>query len=310
MSNLDIIEYIQKINNDYLSDSKKDTELYNIKKEISRDFENTLDYESETLVNGEKQELTVIKTKDDCIKKVIAKPNEKFLIGDTIDCYDYKWMITSVDANSQIYCVGKMTLCPYVLRFQDSKGVVHEYPYYIYSGTSTLDKSAYMVTPDGNRRIVLALDNITRDIMIDRRFMGAKVGNIYQCWKVTDVDVELNYGLLTLVLERDRMTPNDNVEKGIADYVEEKLPMPTNPKSEIIYNGLPEIKVGGSEKTFTAKFYNIDGTLNDSINAIWNLEVPLLYQDKIIITGQTAKYIKIKALYDTKIIGIVLNLEL
>jgi hypothetical protein len=306
---MDIISYIQKINNDYLSTSKKDTELYNLKNQIEHDFVKTLDYEDSTLVNGVKQSLTVLTTKDNSVKKVVAKPNETISIGDIVDCYGFKWLVTSIDANTQIQTRGEMTLCPNLLKFQDNSGKIYEYPYFVDTSSASIDKNTFLNTPDGIRKIILRIDSITQQFTNDKRFLGAKFGGINQCWKIIDLNPELHSGLLTVTMTIDELTANDNVELGIADYIEEK-PEPIFTKCDIVYIDLPEIKKGGSEKTFTAKFYNDDGTPNPTINAIWNLEVPIIFADKIVVTEQTTSYIKIKALFDTKMIGIFINLNL
>jgi len=111
-----IIDRYRKIQNGYLSTSKKQTDLYELKRQISLKFGNSIDYESTAKVDDIIQQLIVVHTDDELKKQIIAYPDSTFSIGNTVDCYDMKWLITKVDSNKQVYTIGEMTQCNLLLK--------------------------------------------------------------------------------------------------------------------------------------------------------------------------------------------------
>ena len=62
------IDYYLKIQNAYGTSSAKEVKRHSIKKALNRDFGKTLDMYTVT-IDGEKQDLTIIRTNDLTIKK-------------------------------------------------------------------------------------------------------------------------------------------------------------------------------------------------------------------------------------------------
>lgn len=77
----------------------------------------------------------------------------------------------------------------------------------------------------------------------------------------------------------------------------------------ITYTGSPEIKSGGSAKTFTANFTDSEGTVL-SLIPIWSLDLTEAQTGKVIITEQTGNIIKLKCEMDYDIMFTSFDLHL
>jgi len=305
------IDQFRAIQNAYGVSSKKEIEIEKIKRFVSQHFKDTTVFEENVLISGLKQKLLVMKNKDDsAIKNILAYPNETFICGQIVDCYDSKWIITEVDANKQIYTKGKMTLCPNILKFQNSSSTIYSYPYYVDSSSPSLSENKTITTSDTIRKIVLSLDEQTKMFTYDKRFMGEVFNNVPQVWEITDLDAQSKSGLLILTLVKDEYSKDaDNLLLGICDYVTPTItPTPTTNYVEITYSGLAQIKSGGSTRSFTATFKDSLGNILVGIVSVWDLIVPIGFESYIDteIVGNT---IKIKVLDNDEIIGKALTLN-
>lgn len=225
-------------------------------------------------INDEERLLVIISTDNANIKKIISIPEESFNSGDVVEYKSGKWIITESDIDDEIQTKGKMTLCPNTLQFQSKDGTILSYPYYVESSLPSLDQNKVLSTSDTTRKIVLPLDKETKQFHLDKRFLGQVFNGIPQCWMITELDAESKKGLLIVTLEKDEYhSDKDNLELGIADYFEpvSPPPQPTIGNCEITYLGLPEVKIGGSKKTFNAHFYDSNGNELYDVTAIWDV---------------------------------------
>ena len=127
-------------------------------------------------------------------------------------------------------------------------------------------------------------------------------------WEISKIKSFAPNGLNRITLAQDRFDQHhDYIEKdeygriiGMwADYYttdvplhDSNTPVPKVQKSEILYSGIkPEIKVGGSYKTFTMNYYDNAGELIKNAKYTWNFElnnspisdgelIKILYPDK------------------------------
>jgi hypothetical protein len=132
-----------------------------------------------------------------------------------------------------------------------------------------------VVTGNAKYTIKMPHDEETSVFHLDTRFLIDIANNQpvpYQIIKfdaTTTRDAARDEGFLKLTLREDELRPGvDNYELMIADY---KEPNPTSVIGtvDIEFNGNPEIKAGGSYKTFTSVF---TGTTNPVPQ--WTLELP------------------------------------
>lgn len=171
--NIDL-DYFKKIQGNYGTASKKEAQINKIKQQETKHFHDTHGTE-QCFVNGMEQDLIVIKQSDYDKKKIISKPNESFCLGDVIDCYDVKWLITEIDECNNIHCVGKMTKCNFICHWQNSSGEIVERYGVLQDKTSYSSgetEGKVIITPNSQKHIQFQLDNETLLLPLGKRLMG------------------------------------------------------------------------------------------------------------------------------------------
>lgn len=257
-------------------------------------------------IEGEERQLVVI-SKDSTgsnntdSKQIVSLPNETFSVGQYVEFVENNWIITKADLDSDLNTDGQMILCPYNLKFQDSVGEIISYPYHIISTSPTLDENNKLATSGSVRKIRIQPNEYTRQFFIDKRFMGEIFNGVPQCWKINELDTETERGILIITFEKSEYDPNkDSIEYGVCNYI---FPTPESSTSncEIKYSGKPELKVGGSAKSFQAVFYDSEDNVVTNISPVWNIDN--LYNGKVQIKEQFADKIKISVSDDNGLIG-------
>jgi hypothetical protein len=252
--------------------SKKEFEIAKMRQFISKHFKDTSAFEEEVEFNNcRKQKLLVMKNKDNPdIKKILAYPNESFKIGEVLKCYGEYWIVTSLDVNQQIYTIGTITLCPYILKWQNNSGKIITYHYYTDGTSSKIEENESFDTSASSKKIILPLDTNTREFYIDKRFMREVFNDIPQCWKITDLNAESKRGLLIVSLEKDEFNPNrDNKELGICDYIKGAN---EDNKLSITFEGNADIRIGSVPKEFLAIVKDDYGNTVKLNNYMWSFE--------------------------------------
>lgn len=266
------LNYYKAIQGTLGMSSKKEFEIAKMRQFISKHFKDTSAFEEEVEFNNcRKQKLLVMKNKDNPdIKKILAYPNESFKIGEVLKCYGEYWIVTSLDVNQQIYTIGTITLCPYILKWQNNSGKIITYHYYTDGTSSKIEENESFDTSASSKKIILPLDTNTREFYIDKRFMGEVFNDIPQCWKITDLNAESKRGLLIVSLEKDEFNPNnDNKELGICDYIDK-----TNKDNKLYidFQGNSDIRVGSIPKEFLAIVKDDYGNTVKLNNYMWSFE--------------------------------------
>lgn len=245
------------------------------------------------------------------VKQILSLPSEIFNVGQYVEFSDETWLIHQADVDNEMYVDGKMTLCPNILKFQDSTGKIHSYPYFVDTSLPSLDENKTIVTSSTTRKIKLPFDELTKEFFIDKRFMGEVFGGKPQCWIVEDLDSESSRGLLIMTLEKDVFNNNaDNIELGICDYFDDIPPVdPIEPDStvSITYTGKSELRAGGSYKDFSANYSDENGEEVFDVDSTWIVEVNPLFEQNITYQIDGNK-IKIKAENVSGIIGQIVKL--
>ena len=121
------MSYFQKINNDYKSKSRQETDLYLLNRHIDNCFADSIDYHV-VKRNGEPFELLIIRDTDGNTykKKIKSKNSDPFNLGDYIEWNGQTWIVVLLDSDDKTYHSGYMYQCTILLRWQNSKGEIVE----------------------------------------------------------------------------------------------------------------------------------------------------------------------------------------
>lgn len=253
------LEYFRKIQNAYHTTQKKETDLYNVNISLEEHFADTPDYESDTLIDGIKQELIVISTKKDDENKIKSRPSQTFRKGQTVDCYGQKWLIWSVNMKKQNQTTGIMKLCNYTLEFQNPNGEIIAVPSVVQNASqynSGVDENKTITLGSNQYLVSIPYNSDTLNLTYDRRLF---IDNSYKIpYRVTRPDNVSSSiygeGLILLIMSQDQLgeniTPPDRPDLHICNYFTPITPPPIN-DLVISHLGLAEIKCGGQTKSFS-----------------------------------------------------------
>lgn len=263
------INYYRSIHNATGCKTRKDMEISAIHRRLERNFYNPLDVE--TFVNfltGEIVNLNINKQSKSEVSgyqkdftSLITTPVQH---GDTFfnENENIYWICTEVMCKSGLYYDGKLTRCNNILRWQDDKKNIFEYPVFDINSTQynsgefgdktmTLGSSQHLITVVADENTI-ALNHGHR-FFWDRNIVDPTV------FKLTQNDTTAaNYdrGLVKLTITEDQYnSKTDSIENWLCDYF--KVSTVT-----ITYSGDPTIRVGG------IKTLNVD--TNETVT--WSVE--------------------------------------
>lgn len=289
------ISYFQKINNTYKSSSKQETELHLLNKHVADHFADSIDYHI-VKRNGDPFELLIIKDTDGNTfkKKIKAKHDTPFNLGDYIEWNNQYWLVTLLDPDAKAYHCGYMYLCTVPLRWQNSKGEIIER--YAYSEDFTKYSSGVtgnniIAIGDNQYGLTLPIDSETKKLQRDMRFPidfdDSEQPDIY---KLTNRKVNLNNNMYfnrggTMILTTSFDSYNKNTDKlvefndkevWICDYHSPTVPTP--PPSETdetavlsaSISGKTELKLG-IPRTYIATFADENGIEVTDVAFDWNV---------------------------------------
>lgn len=265
------MEYYQKINNMYGSKSKKDVQLYHLKNQVNNRFTDTIDC-YEVGINDGVMELLIIRTKNDYIKSIKARPFDDFNVGDYVNWESNEWMVTSKDEGNQVYTTGKMQLCNWTLKWQDETGTILSYPCVTSSGSIGEDSGKVITLPSNQKYILLPFNERTSKLKADDRFFVDRKNPPTPYKIIGDTDTTSYMGLIQILVEADVLRDGDNIELGVCDYVKSDTTLPPVKKGNSVISINGELLVGGRERTLTAISYNLDGTINTDIDLVWSID--------------------------------------
>lgn len=297
------INYFRKIQNAYNSDVKKNPTLYSLKREFNERFDKTPDYEQFTLFDGVLKESIVIATKKDNEKKIKVRPDDTFELGQIVDCYNEKWLITSIDSKIDFCTSGLMIECNYNLKFQNLNYDIVSYPCVVLNASqynSGIQENKTLTIGSNQFMMYLPLNDETSQLTYDRRLFISNNTTKPIPYKVTrpdDVSKTNNgVGVLCLIMSQDQINlEEDRPDLGICNYKEKSvIPVDSIP---ITYTGDATIRIGNSYyKTFTAD--TTDAVIWTYTSLITNLDVQI-----------TNNIIKIKCPFDYSYIGMTVTLK-
>ena len=268
--------------------TQRERNLNRLQQAINKDIPHSLSCKTVQINNHDRQlNFTETKTGYD----IQSLPNEIFSVGDYVKYKTLTYLITKVNGDDEVYTKGSMEQCNYTIKFQHpTTGTILSYPCIEESSNMAvgIDESNIINTLNGIKRIKLPFDDNTKLITVDDRFFITKGGT--NTFAVTNVnDTEFNYGdkgLIVLTLKADSAY-NPLIDKnGICNYfeptVEPEPPVEGYSYATIVSSG--GLTVGGFTRTITPTFYEADSTLANGIIAVWDIDLPLGYENQFTIT--------------------------
>lgn len=284
----------------------------------------------QVLIDGQPRSLSVRSGAELYHKKIAAMPNERIYVGSTVYWNGRYFLITASDVEDEIYQSGEMFQCNIYLKWQNEKGeIIGRYGYSEVKSqfTDGITEGNAMMKIVQTVNIKLPLDSETVKLRRDKRFLIDVVTEKPSAYILTNrnvtsynftpsnisdtADGETFNGqdkLLVLTLSQTQLSEKDNCELMIADYIDNtNFGGCSNGSCSIIYSGQPVVKVGGSDKKFTAEFKDSNGKILN-IKPVWNVTVMPEFQKKFKIT-KDENWIKISAVNDLSLLGTQILLQ-
>lgn len=208
------------------------------------------------------------------------------IVGDIIyDSNDDEYLIcTEVFDIDSIHWQGKLTLCNWILKWQNKSGDILEYPCFDMNSTqyNSGEQSNKQFTIGSSQHLLtLPYDENTIALKSPQRFFLDKDTENPTSFMVTQNDnTSYNYGKKGLVkitvLEHPNNTDADRFDLGVCDYVDKDSLAVDNAenvfvsKSVISYD-TTVIKSGGSPQTFTGAFFDDNGKEVGGVIPYWSI---------------------------------------
>ena len=234
------------------------------------------------------------------------------------------WLITGLDERPQFrqYTINE---CNWKFGWV-SDGKIYYHLGVLRNGSSMrqVDKNSYTSVVNGNAVAWMSTNSDTLSIDYDQRFLISDYGRkTPQCFGVDNITDTMPIGITKFVLHQQTFDPiHDNAELMLCNYYNSEI-TPTISKDNsiqpntflITHNGTkPSVKVGGSEKVFTAQlpednYFDIMWSVFDGTN-----EYSGLYQNNILVVGDYTittedRIMKLKISANYKLIGTVLTIK-
>ena len=191
--------------------------------------------------------------------------------------------------------------------------------------------------PENQRICLLPMNDLSSTIFYDQRFAISSPIKIPISWQASKVDNTNPKGIQTLTFAQTRWNEHtdafeyehedgkedfspifDSKRKVIGMYADYYLSniTPTEPEIEtpikiygkIFYNAEPTLKVGGSYKKFTIKFFDGEEEIN-TINGNWTYEIDEVDCSSLLQINQQDNIVKIKFIGGDSYIGSVITIK-
>ena len=208
------------------------------------------------------------------------------IVGDIIyDSVEDEYLICTESANiNNVHWQGKLTLCNWILRWQDKNGDILEYPCYDINATqynSGEQSNRQFTIGSSQHMLTLPFDENTVILSSPQRFFLDRDLENPTSFIVTQNDTtSYNYGKKGLVkvtvTQCEGNNDTDRIDLGICDYIEKNEIKTDNAddsfvsKSVISYD-TTTIKSGGDSQVFTGKFFDDKGNEVVGVVPYWKI---------------------------------------
>lgn len=167
------IEYLKAIQGVNGSVTKKEADIRELRYELARFFERTIDAE-EVEIGKEKYTLLITRTEDENIKRIKSHPDETFKLGAIVSWCGVDWIVHKKDMDMRLQTKGRMKLCNCCLRWRLKDGAVVEYPGFAEDATKYsegIQGGAQLKIGEFQVKVVVTLDEYTAKLRRDMRFL-------------------------------------------------------------------------------------------------------------------------------------------
>lgn len=208
------------------------------------------------------------------------------IIGDIVyDSIADEYFICTESFNiDDIHWQGKLTLCNWILKWQNKNGDILEYP------CNDVNATQYNSGERGNKQftigssqhmLTLPYDENTVVLKSPQRFFLDRDTEHPTSYIVTQNDTtSYNYGkkglVVVTVVESPHNTETDRMDLGICDYVDKETIANNNASNKFVSKSVISysssvIKSGGSAQTFTGKFFDKYGNEVIGVSPYWRI---------------------------------------
>lgn len=305
---MEIFKRVKAINGAAKLETQKAVQVKNIREDFAAHFRDSIDFQSDTLVNDKQQILIVSQNKSVVTeKKFWTYPGEYVYLGDVVDCFNCKWLITQIDPNDEICVKGIMEQCNREICWQNphtkeivSRWVTMTKPYY-----SNLEESNQITTSKRMYKVQIPYDSETALFDNGKRFMLEVIDGEPKTYRITSVDISTKryqmhntlQGFITLQIEQDQYNElTDNVDLMVCDYIDPAADSEADDKGiecSIGYSGNAELRIGGRPKKFTAIFRGSNNA-EIALSPVWEVQTLDEFKQYLEITKSASDlYIKV-----------------
>lgn len=180
-----------------------------------------------------------------------------FTSGGIVDWKNDKWMVTLTDEMSDIYRRGAIRRCAAQIKWIDDDGrLIEEWVSFKMDLPANfgLEERKIVLFPNERRQLMLRLNDDTRKIVKDQRFILDG-----RAWNVMSLDRLSVDNIMYLVLDEDqKILPDDNLELGVANYYSR-----LKNYSIKVLNEKPRMKLGTSYQII-AELYDDDTKVDNA----------------------------------------------
>lgn len=285
------IDYFRAIQGGIGHTNVKDVKVAEVRRQFANDFDSSIGVVYDALRNDIQQDFIITPTKESNKCSVYTRPDEELNIGDIIMWNKLHWLVIDKDFQNDIYNAGTIVQCNRIIRWQNpiTLEIIERWCFCSDPYSSGIDEGNVISVQDVKFKIQIPYDSETIQIMTDKRLMLDVINGKADTYKVissnriTGKYQDIDGGFIKWIIQSDQsVADRDNLELMICDYIDPGTPPePPEPsvsnllKCEII--GRSNLRIGGSPRNYTAKFYASDGVteVKDGISPVWKLVTPV-----------------------------------
>ncbi|MDF2884223.1 MAG: hypothetical protein K0R54_4790, partial [Clostridiaceae bacterium] len=262
--------------------SERERNIKSIQSQIVNHLPHSPSYK-DVSINGTNRNIAVIKTTYGYKKTILSLPSETFDIGDYVVFESKTYLVTEIDDDKEVYTSGKMQLCNYTLKWQDSTGAILL--------SVGLDEGNVITTPNSTHKIKLPFDSNTVLLNTDKRFIiDDSTVEIPQVFAISNPNrTEFKYGdkgIIELTMKADNYNAlTDNIALGVCNYFSPTTPPEPSPinYTMTITHDMDLIVNNTLWCTFTPILKDENGSVVTSWTANWSFNYNGMDESKFII---------------------------
>jgi hypothetical protein len=289
--------------------TKRERDLNGVKSALTTQLPDSLSCKTVT-INGIEKSLELDKTTNGFIKEIHSLPNETFECGDYVVYNGKTYLIIEIDNDKEVYTSGKMQECNFTLKFQSPDGTILSCPCITATKSFNQDETKMLTLPSNQKSIWLQYNDNTKLLDTDRRLFVDRLNK--KPYKVigSPDNTSFSYGdkgLIYFVVEQDELQDDDRPDLGVCDYKEPNVTItPPVGYSYATITCSGDLIVGGITRTITPTFYNADSTITTDITVVWDIDLPIGYENQFTIT-YLGNQVKINVAENYDLIGKVVT---